>query len=300
MTSMNNILVTADGVCDLPKDVLNRLGVETIPFRIVTPHGRFLDGVEVDSEGLSQYFSDEKEGAVPEAPGMEDYMDFFSGLSTPGQEILHISLADPEYGACANALKAAEALEEKNIRVAVVNSGLVSSGLGLMVMAACALVRQGASSGEIQTGLCDFRKQVASSFVLSDLSRQVFTGNRSGKETFYSRLLLRPLFTLRNGRIRADGLWFGRASTVIKKYVRSCLRNAARIDPEVLFIAHSGLPPEKLDFIRSEVQRYVDFRRIFVVETSAAVLCGCGPGAFGLFYVKKGKTGISPGDILNS
>lgn len=302
MTSAKRILVTADGVCDLPKALLDRLDVHLIPFRIVTPHGRFLDGMEVDAEGLAQYLFEGTKKAVPESPGAEAYRDFFRGLAGPETQILHIALASPEYGAYSEACVAAEDLQKEDEKkaVTVFNSGQVSSGLGLLVLAACVFAGQCESMEEVVEKISEYRKHIVSSFVLPAMPSREEGEGRGWKQTFYSRLLLRPLFTLKNGRIRADGLWFGRAATVIRKYVRFCLRNAARIDPEVLFITHFGLPPERIALVRSEAQRYVDFQRIFVVETSAAVLCGCGPGAFGLFYVTKGKAGLSSGSLLNT
>ena len=294
-SASRDILITADGTCDLPEKLLLRLGVQILPFRIVTRYGAFLDGVEVDAAGLSRCYLSEEEEAEARSPDRDAYRAFFSAHSRPGRTIFHISLASPAYASYDEAARAAEDMPD----VTVFNSGQVSCGIGLVVLAACALARQGDDVETIVSCLSACREEIAGGFVLSSGSLLYGSGTDPavGRDVF-GRLLLRPLYSLKRGRIRAGGIRIGRFETVVRSYVRSCFRRPDRIDPEVIFIAHTGLSKKDLALIRAEVERYADFRQVIVVETSAAVFCTCGPGAFGLFFVRRGRRGAFPKDLL--
>ena len=87
-----------------------------------------------------------------------------------------------------------------------------------------------------------------------------------------------------------------------KKYVRKTLQDTKNIDRRILFITYSGMDSEKLQYIQALVRQYCPFERVYLQKASSSIASNCGPGSFGLLFIKKNDIDISfsefsrPGD----
>ena len=59
------------------------------------------------------------------------------------------------------------------------------------------------------------------------------------------------------------------------------------IDRRILFITYVGLDEKKLEYIQELVQQYCPFERIYLQKASSSIASNCGPGTFGLLFVRK-------------
>ena len=71
------------------------------------------------------------------------------------------------------------------------------------------------------------------------------------------------------------------------------LQETRTIDRRILFITYSGLDEEKLKYIQHLVRQYCSFEQIYLQKASSAVASNCGPGSFGLLFMRKDETAIS-------
>ncbi len=106
-------------------------------------------------------------------------------------------------------------------------------------------------------------------------------------------LLLHPVLVLRNSRMVVGGIEIGGFARAAKHYVRRVFMNARNIDRRILFITYAGMDTEKLKYIQDLVQQYCPFERVYVQRASSAIASNCGPGAFGLLFMKKNDDSIS-------
>lgn len=79
-----------------------------------------------------------------------------------------------------------------------------------------------------------------------------------------------------------------------KKYVRKTLQDTRNIDRSILFITYSGMDEKKLQYIKSLVQQYCPFERVYLQKASSAIASNCGPGSFGLLFMRRDDTSSSP------
>ena len=84
----------------------------------------------------------------------------------------------------------------------------------------------------------------------------------------------------------------GSFSRVAKRYVRKVFANAKNIDRRILFITYAGMDSESLRYIQDLVQQYCPFERVYVQRASSAIASNCGPGSFGLLFMRKYEDGI--------
>lgn len=85
----------------------------------------------------------------------------------------------------------------------------------------------------------------------------------------------------------------GNFTHVAKRYVRKVFLNAKNIDRRILFITYAGMDSQSVHYIQELVKQYCPFERVYVQKASSAIACNCGPGSFGLLFMKKNDAIIS-------
>ena len=89
------------------------------------------------------------------------------------------------------------------------------------------------------------------------------------------------------------GMKMGGFNRVAKSYVRQLLLDTRNIDRRILFITYSGMDEKKLQYIQALVEQYCPFERVYLQKASSAVASNCGPGAFGLLFMRRDDDAIS-------
>ncbi len=100
-------------------------------------------------------------------------------------------------------------------------------------------------------------------------------------------LLLHPVIVLRNSRMAVGSMEMGNFYHVIRSYVRKVLLNARSIDRRILFITYAGMDEKSLSYIQDLVRQYCPFEKVYLQKASSAIASNCGPGSFGLLFMKK-------------
>lgn len=70
------------------------------------------------------------------------------------------------------------------------------------------------------------------------------------------------------------------------------------IDRRILFITYSGMDEKKLRYIQNLVRQYCPFERVYLQKASSAIAGNCGPGSFGLMFMRRDDASLPllPGD----
>lgn len=69
--------------------------------------------------------------------------------------------------------------------------------------------------------------------------------------------------------------------------MRKTLLDSKNIDRRILFITYSGMDEKQLQYIRALVQQTCPFERVYLQKASPAIASNCGPGSFGLLFLRK-------------
>ncbi len=280
------LLITADSICDLPDELISQYGIVIHPYLVRTKDGRFIEGKEINLDDLLVYMGREEHWAKSESPSEEDYKAFFEKQLTAAQQILHITMAKKSSNGYAHAKQAAKEFAN----VTVFDSGQLSSGMGLLVLKAAKMAKEGASLKEILAVLSDSKDLAHTSFVLRETDFMYRAGRLSkGVKKVCDRLLLHPMLVMKNDAITAKKILIGQYANVINRYIHCVLRRTWTIDKETLFITYVDLDQETLEGIKNEVEKRCRFKNIYFQEASSAIACNCGKGAFGLLFLRKGK-----------
>ena len=283
-----SILITTDSVCDLPAALKEEFSISVCPYYICTEEGRFLDEQEMRADELLVHIAGGRK-AHSQPPDVEDYERFFAGKLTEAQNVIHISMAKHVSEGYQNALEAAKSFEN----VTVVDSGHLSSSMGLAVLCAAYLAEHHAAKADILESVKRMEHYISSAFIINSADRMCQSGRLSKRiQILCDALLLHPVLELRRSRMVVGRMEIGSFSHVAKKYVRRALQDTRNIDRSILFITYSGMEEKKLEYIQSLVEQYCPFERVYLQKASSAIASNSGPGSFGLLFLKKDDSAV--------
>ncbi|MBQ1207523.1 MAG: DegV family protein, partial [Lachnospiraceae bacterium] len=162
---MHKIKITCDSTCDLTAELYEKYNVEVLPLGVSLGDEFYHDGVDVTAKSIFSFV--EEKGVLPKtaAVSIGEYEEVFRKYVDQGYAVIHINISS-ELSAChQNARLATEELEG----VYPIDSRNLSTGSGLLVIAAAEMAQQGHSAQEIVERLEELREKVDASFVLQTL-----------------------------------------------------------------------------------------------------------------------------------
>lgn len=281
----DNIIISADCICDLPESLIEKYSIQMLPFYIGMKDVRFQDYTEVDFSSIYDYLKrdDVKVSSVPTS--VEDYRNHFLALSeNENKTIIHICVSQKISEAYQNAVAVAKDMEH----VFVVDSGSVSLGIGLLVLKAAELARTHSEVDVIVDELQKAKKKISCSCVLQ--TTQYIANNQRVNQTI-SNLLdifhIKPIIKLKNGAMKVRGVCLGSSKDYVKKYIRQMLRNKGAICEDVLFITVVSDSEELREMVYQEATKEIKWKHVYMQDVSATNLCNVGLGSVGLMFYTK-------------
>ncbi len=276
------IIVTTESVCDLSPDLLRSERISVLPYSVMAGDGVFLDEAEIDARGAMKYLY--KGGKVStKCPTREEYEDFFADRLLGANNVIHIAMGKHLYDSgYHNALEAAKTFGN----IVVVDSSLISSGMGILALEAVSMVKQGLTVEEIVAELEEVKKQIHFDFMVKDMDRL----NRSGQVGSVFGILveafrLYPVITIKNNYMKASGIYTGSWRRAVDRYMDRCFKGLKNTRKKLLYVVYVDVSREELDYIDEELKRRDIFDRIVYQRASAAVSVNAGAGALGFIFI---------------
>lgn len=278
------VAITADCICDLPRELLDRFQIRLMYTYVHTKEGRFCDLSEVSCDSLLEYLQTEGNYAHSSTAPPSEYEYFFADTLEKAEHVLHITATTSLSGAYPYALQASKSFDN----VTVFDSEHISSGHGLVVLCAAALAEEGKSVEEICGALEQYRDLVCSNFLVPNTAALYRNGKLGGMvHKICSSLNLHPVLRMSQNKLKLWKIETGNMRRMDRKYVKALLRGSKQIDKRILFLTYAGCSVRQLDEILKEVDKYAKFEKIILQKASATVSSNCGIGIFGLMFVRK-------------
>lgn len=281
---MKEIKVTCDSTCDLTKEMYEIYGVKAIPMGVSLGEELRRDGVDVTAEELFAYV--DQSGQLPKTSAISvgEYEEVFSRLVEDGYHVIHINLSGELSSSYQNACIAAEWVGD----VTVIDSRSLSTGSGLLVLLAVELARSGMGNDEIRQVLENAKRKLDVSFVLQTLDYLSKGGRCSGVLAFGANLLkLRPEIEVADGKMRVGKKYRGSMEKSIMEYIRGRLEGRTDIDPDRIFLTHSGVPAEIVEKAKALIRQLQPFTEILETTAGSTISSHCGPNCLGVLFFRK-------------
>lgn len=282
------ICITTDCVCDLTPEMLKRYNIDLMYFYIETETGKFRDVDEITSRNIFEYLMDGGKRTITNVPPAEEYREFFEKKLEKYDEVIHITIGQNVSWSFKNSSEAATTMGELGDRVHIVDSGHLSTGLGLIVLKGAQLLVKGHTSQDIIKELEMLRDKVSTTF-LANNADYLYLNNKVSKNVklICSYFNIHPVLTVKDGYLKLKSIQIGNYEKSAIRYIRKELKNAKDIDKEKLFITHSGCSVNDIKLVKKEVDKYVSFENVWVTKASATISGNSGPRTFGVLFARK-------------
>ncbi|MFC1993953.1 DegV family protein [Chloroflexota bacterium] len=195
------LIVVTDSTADIPSEVARNLGIVVIPLTVQFGSEVFRDGIDISADEFFYKLKDSPTLPTTSQPSPGDFAEIYNNLATKVNEIISIHISAKLSGTYNSAVLGRQEVS-KGCRIEVIDSLQASMGLGLIVIAAAKLARQGATFEEV-SGMVHDAIPRTHFFGLVDTLEYLKKGGRIGKaEAFLGMLVhIKPLLVLRNGEI---------------------------------------------------------------------------------------------------
>ena len=282
----HKIILSADSTCDLDEELKERYHVNYFPLHIILNETEYMDNVDITPEEIYQEYYDHKVLPKTAAVNAQEYISHFRPWVEAGYEVIHINLGHALSSVYQNCCLAAKELGH----IHVVDSCNLSTGTGLLVVAAGRMIEQGMDAASIAAALRERTAKCHASFILDTLTFLHAGGRCSSIAALGANMLkLKPCIQVDNqdGSMGVGRKYRGALDKVLVKYVKDELGRYSDINTDLLFITHSGIPQEYIDLVQKTVEETLAFKEIHVTKASFTISCHCGPNTLGILFETK-------------
>ncbi len=279
-----SVVITSDSTCDLSQELLDRYDIPVIPLTITLGEDTFLDGSNFTP--LDMYARYKQDGTLPKtsAPSVQEFLDFFSQFTEKGCEVVHLDISSE----LSNTYNAACMAAEELGHVHVVDSRMLSTGVGLLAIEGAECRDRGMGAQEIAEHLRGLTGKVQTSFVLDTLQFMWKGGRCSAVSALGANLLsLKPGLEMKDGKLGVYKKYRGNIKNVYKQYVKERLQGR-RVRPGHVFITESGeVDDAVLEEIFALVRETIPVQEIHHTMAGCTVSTHCGPKTLGILFIEE-------------
>ena len=278
------VMITADSTCDLSEDLLNRYNVKILPLTILLGEESFLDGAHYTPADMYKRYRED--GTLPKtaAPSLQQITEFFTPFLNEGYEIVHLDISSELSSTCNNARIVGSELDG----VYVVDSRMLSTGVGLLVIEGAECRDKGMSAEEIARHLDALKDKVDTSFVLDTLEFMWKGGRCSAVASLGANLLkLKPALEMKGGKLGVYKKYRGSINSVYKQYITERL-SGKKVRPGHVFITESGeIEQSVIDELEALVRELIPVKEIHHTIAGCTVSSHCGPKTLGVLFINE-------------
>lgn len=278
------IIISSDSTCDLSEELIERYKIRILPMGVSLGDRIYRDGIDITPDDI--YAHNAKTGQLPKtsAINMAENGDFFSELTKDGSAVIHFTISASMSATYNNARMAAEEFQD----VYVVDSKNLSTGGGLLVIAAAEMAQRGVEPEEIVQQVSALADCVDASFVVDSLEYLAKGGRCSAVAAFGANLLqLKPCIYVKNGAMGVGKKYRGKFDKVLLGYVADRLADKENIDLTRVFVTHAGCDPQVVARVVEEVKNTLPFEEVLVTRAGCTVSSHCGANTLGVLFVRK-------------
>ena len=278
------IALSAESTIDMPANLLKEYDIHTTPFTILLGDEIKLDG-EVTCPEIVEYVN--KTGILPKTSAVNQfqYKEHWDNLLKEYEAVIHFALSSEISVACHNAKTCAEDYDN----VFVIDSRVLSTGIGLLAIYASKLIKKGLDAKTIAE-MCTARiPHIQTSFVLARLDYLHKGGRCSALSCFGANLLkLRLQILVKDGKMAPANKYRGNMDKCIINYVNDTLQKYNNPDLEEVFITCTTSSEAQIASVKEILENH-GFKHIMVTHAGGTITSHCGEDCLGILYINDGN-----------
>ncbi len=274
---MDKIKIITDSTCDLPKDILNDLGVKVVYLSVNINSKSYEDGKNITFDELMEIVDKDEDFPTTSQVTPDVFKEVYEKYLDRGYKIISIHLSSKLSETYQSALIAKNILETKDIYIYdSLNAGL---GLGLIVKEAAEMVRDGYSLEEVCKNIEKDISTIKSCIVIEDLVNLIRSGKIGKTLGVLARVLkIKPIIGLLSGEIILLGRVRGKKA-ILNYLIQFIEKNNIDKDSKIYIVYSKG------SIILEDIKNYLNNRgyNFYVSHVGCVIGAYAGKGCTGVF-----------------
>ena len=280
------VKIIADSTCDLSQEICGRYDISILPLHILLGDEEYLDGKNITPSQIYAWSDENRTTPRTSAPSLEDAIALLAPYVKERREVVCFSISD-EMSASGSVMRLAAGELEAEDLIHVVNSANLSTGIGLLVVEAAIMAREGADGETIVRRMEELKPLVRASFVVDTLVYLHRGGRCSGLAALAGGALkLHPRIMVEDGKMRPGKKYRGNINKVIMSYVTDMEEDLKRAKKDRVFITHSTCDAAVVEEVRQYLKSLNHFDEILETMAGGVVSSHCGPGTLGVLFIE--------------
>ena len=179
-------------------------------------------------------------------------------------------------------------MDHENVHV--VDTRNLSTGGGLVVLAAAEMAERGMEAAEIAAACRTLVSRVDASFVIDDLEFLHKGGRCSALAALGANLLqLKPCITVQDGKMGVSKKYRGKFGVVLEKYVEERIGDGTDVVCDHVFVTHAGCDEDVVKAILTQVKTLLPDANVHLTRAGCTVSAHCGKNTLGVLFLRKGE-----------
>ena len=278
------IALSTESTCDLPKELLEKYNISTLPYCVILGE-EIVEDDETVPEKIYDFVEKTKKLPKTSAINEESYSEYFKKLLKKNDAVIHITLSSGLSSSNSHAVSAAEKLEN----VYVIDSKSLSTGIALLCVYARELIDEGNTPEVVVQKVSARIPYIQASFVVERLD-YLYKGGRCSRLALFGANLLkiRPQIIVKDGVMSPAKKFRGKMDSVISKYCEETLSEFNTPDKSIVFVTHTSATPEMVENAISAVIN-AGFKNVYDTVAGGTITSHCGEHVLGILYFNDGK-----------
>jgi DegV family protein with EDD domain len=274
--------IVTDSTADLPPQLAKEMNITVVPVYVRFGDKIYRDRVDISEDEFYQRLIHDPTHPSTTQPSPQDFVDVYQNLASESDGIISIHVSSKLSGTYNSALRAKE-LVEREYPIEVVDSQLVTMGLGQLAIIAHRIAESGKNLHRVVERI---KQMVPSIHVLGllDTLKYLALGGRIGKvqALLGSVLSIKPILTIKDGELVPAGRVRNRSKGIDALF--TFIKNAADIQ-DVAVVYNTSL--DEAHTLIEHISSIFHRDRIRLARLGPALGVHTGPGI--LFLAFQGK-----------
>lgn len=283
---MNKIKIITDCTSDLTTEMYEKLDIHVMLLNVTIGGKEYIDKVNITSEEMFKIVDEVNSLPKTSALTPSDFYNAFKTYVDEGYDVLYMGLGSGFSSTYQNAMIARDEFPVGRVRT--VDSGNLSSGIGLLLLKAAKFRDEGCSLDELVSKLEELVPRVRTMFSINTLEYLHKGGRCSGTQRFFGTMLkIKPIIRVVDGKMVVGKKPRGKYKVALDSQLEYVMHDVDNIDPDNLFITHCLAKPEDIEYLKSGIKKSVNVDNIYVTDASSIIATHCGPRTIGILYIVK-------------
>ncbi|MDQ1318556.1 MAG: DegV family protein [Candidatus Poribacteria bacterium] len=277
------VRVVTDSTADIPKDLVEKYGIEVVPLTVRLGNKMFRDYYDMSPPQFFQMLRETNDFPQTSQPSVDEFIQTYKKIGDKDDIVsIHISMDMSK-----TAQSASVALQQlPNRKVTIIDSRTVSIGLGLITLEAAKAAKDGANIKDVLNLVEEIKSRTKVYFSVDSLDF-LQNGGRIGRAQGFlgTMLKIKQLLAVRDGlvspveRVRGSNRLINRMVELVKEEADKYTSMKAT------FIY--GETEDNCNDLISQLNSVVKFENLYKNYVGSVITSHAGPTAFGIgFYCR--------------